>query len=218
MKGLLMKDVSLLKGQKQFFGVMAVIMFFFIFAYENYSFVISYITIMFSLFVITTMSYDDYEKGMCYLMCLPFSRREYVKEKYVFAVLSVLFGLTVVILATVIAMAVKKDTFLMDDILAAIAVSILIAAFSLGTTLPLHLKFGSEKSRLALMMVFGVIFLGGCVIVKLCEFAEIDVEALLDKILFQNMMAIMAGVIAVAVAVVVISYLISARIMMKREF
>lgn len=218
MKGLLIKDANLLKGQKQFFGVVAIIMFFFIFAYDNYAFVISYVTIMFSILVITTMSYDDYEKGMCYLMCLPVSRKIYVKEKYIFSLLSVFCGMTIAVLMVLISVAVKKDIFLREDILSAIVASILVASLAVGITLPIQLKFGAEKSRMALMMVFGVGFLGTYFIVKLCVFAGIDVDALLNDVFVQNMAITIVEVIVLSIVVQIVSYLISVRVMMKREF
>lgn len=218
MKGLLLKDVNFLKGQKQFFGALVIIMAMFIFINSNYAFVISYVTIMFSVLVITTMSYDDYENGMCYLLSLPVSRKLYVKEKYVFSVLSVLCGLFSVVAVIVIAVAVKESTFVTEEIISAAAASSLIAISAVSVTLPIQLKFGAEKSRMALMGVFGVGFLGVFVVMKLCKAAEIDVMPLLESIFRDNLAVTIGGGVIFEAVVLAVSYLISVGIMTKKEF
>ncbi len=218
MKGLLIKDINFLKGQKQFFGILAIMMIVFIFSYSNFAFVISYVTIMFSVLVITTMSYDDYENGMCYLLSLPVSRKQYVTEKYIFSILSILSGLVSVLVIVIVAAAVKRSTLMAEEIMPAVAASILIAALMVGVTLPIQLKFGAEKSRIALMGVFGAGFLGAYAVVKICETAGIDVMAFLDSIFIDNLMTTVGGAIVLGGVFLVVSYMISVKIMVKKEF
>ena len=87
-----MKDVNLLKGQKQFFGALFVMIILFTVIQSDPTFSITYTTLMFAILTMTTMSYDDFENGLCYLLTLPVSRREYVTEKYVFGLLSSFCG------------------------------------------------------------------------------------------------------------------------------
>ena len=84
MKGLLIKDFKILKGQKQFFASVLVVTFVFLMTNTSFSFVISYITVMTGMLTLTTISYDDHENGMGYLFTLPISRKGYVQEKYLF--------------------------------------------------------------------------------------------------------------------------------------
>ena len=58
MKGLLIKDFKLLKNQKQFFVVIGVISIMLLLTNENPSFTITYTTMMFSMFTMSTISYD----------------------------------------------------------------------------------------------------------------------------------------------------------------
>ena len=46
------------------------------------TFLMPYITMMVALFTISTISMDEQNNGYAYLFALPFSRKEYVKEKY----------------------------------------------------------------------------------------------------------------------------------------
>ena len=52
------------------------------------SFIVSYITIIFSFFTATTVSYDEYDNCYLFLMTLPVTRKGYVNEKYVFGFIS----------------------------------------------------------------------------------------------------------------------------------
>ena len=106
MKGLLIKDLKLMKNQKSFFMVMAVVGLIFLITWDAPYFAISYITMMFSMFAITSFSYDEFDNGAVYLFTLPFSRKTYVREKYLFGLLTCLIALTV---STVLAIGAKCD-------------------------------------------------------------------------------------------------------------
>ena len=81
MTGLLMKDLMMLKCQKQFFFVMGVVGLMFLVIYDNPTLVFGYLTIMFSFIPLTTLAYDDADNGSAYLFTLPVSRKGYLVEK-----------------------------------------------------------------------------------------------------------------------------------------
>ena len=87
MKGMLIKDLRLLKNQ----GKTLLLMLFVVAIFMNFitdvgpSFIVGYITIIFSLFTATTISYDEFDNCYLFLMTLPITRKKYVNEKYVFA-------------------------------------------------------------------------------------------------------------------------------------
>ena len=56
MKGLLIKDIKLMKNQKTFFVAMIFVGIMFLITQETPYFVIAYITTMFSMFTITTLT------------------------------------------------------------------------------------------------------------------------------------------------------------------
>ena len=87
MKGLLIKDFKLMKNQKNFFFIMIFIAAAMLFAEFESTFVVSYFTMIASMFVLSTISYDEYDNGYAFLFSMPFSRTSYVKEKYVFSIL-----------------------------------------------------------------------------------------------------------------------------------
>ena len=61
MKGLLIKDFKLMKNQKNFFFIMIFIAAAMLFAEFESTFVVSYFTMIASMFVLSTISYDEYD-------------------------------------------------------------------------------------------------------------------------------------------------------------
>ena len=75
MKAMLIKDWKLMKGQKQFIFILCIFLAVFGATSNNLGFLISYMTLMATIFSISTISYDEYNNGMVYLLALPISRR-----------------------------------------------------------------------------------------------------------------------------------------------
>ena len=83
MKGLLIKDLKLMKNNGKnlllvflIIGTMMGIM-----TKELYA-AVGYVTFIFTLFTVNTISYDENEHGYTYLFSLPVNKKIYVREKY----------------------------------------------------------------------------------------------------------------------------------------
>ena len=136
MKGLLIKDFKLLKNQKQFFLTVSMMGIIFLVVSNNPDFVISYITIMISIFTLSTISYDQYNNGMAYLFTLPITRKEYVGEKYVFGLISTAASLAgVSAIAYAVAFA-KSIEYTLEEWGATVISSFLIVIIMLAFTIP----------------------------------------------------------------------------------
>lgn len=218
MKAMLIKDVNLLKGQKQFFGALLVLIIIFTGIQSDPTFSITYTTLMFAILTMTTMSYDDFENGMCYLLTLPISRREYVTEKYIFGVLSSLCGCMGASFVTVAAGYIKGIEYPWEEWTATVVSCTLLLAFALAVTTPIQLKFGSEKSRMAILGVFGFGSLAAFVIVKFCQAAGIEMDEVMESALVENLTTTVWGICITAAIVLAGSWLISVRVLEKREF
>lgn len=215
MKGLLIKDLQLIKSQKQFLGAVAAISAIFIFYYGNIIFIAGYMAAMLSMVSVSTISYDQHENGMGFLMTLPPSRSDYVKEKYLLMLLVTGVSLAVSLLFTGIIVLMNKFTQGEDQVSGAIMASIVCAVLVQSLMIPLNLKYESEKSRVAVMVlmgaVYGIVFVG----VSLFKRFHIDPDALLQKADPVSLLIILAVILS---AMVVISFLISLRIIKKKEF
>ena len=69
MKGLFVKDIELMKQQKQFFILVVVMEVILNLAGSgSVSFATGYFTIVTAIFAITTISYDEFDNGLAFLM------------------------------------------------------------------------------------------------------------------------------------------------------
>lgn len=218
MKGLFIKDFGLMKGQKPFFAAVLLMTAMFMVVYESFSFVIPYITIMIGMLTLTTISYDDFENGLGYLFTLPVSRREYVGEKYLFSIVTTLPGLILVSAGSLVVSRIRGVDFTMEECVLSVISSFLMVTVMLAIFIPLQLKFGVDKSRVAMMMVFG----GGALALyagaKICDVLGINWMAAIDVAAKMEPAVVLTGIAVICAVVLVISYLFSLRFIEKREF
>ncbi len=218
MKGLLIKDFKLLKGQKQFFAAVLIVMTVFLMTSTSPSFVIIYITVMMGMLTLTTISYDEHENGMGYLFTLPVSRKGYVREKYLFGIMTTLPVLAVVSAIAFLVSGIRHIDFSVEEWGGAIMGSMLIVTMMLSLLIPIELKFGAERSRIAMTLVFGgafaVVFIG----VKAGEFLGIDWKIWLDRLNGLDLPVVWGAFAVICGGALAISYLFSLRFLMRREF
>ena len=144
MKGMLIKDFSLLKGQKQFFMIAIMFAFIFLFLTDMAGFGVSYLMVMFTIFTLSTIAYDEYDNGNAFLFTLPISRKRYVQEKYVFC-LVISAVVCLVDIALILVMNYVKDGTDMEMLLVTLAAACAVGIVMMAVMIPLQLKFGSEK-------------------------------------------------------------------------
>ncbi len=83
MKGLLVKDMRMLLGQKKFGALIVFMTVVLSFNSDSY-FVVYYLTFVCSFLAISSISYDENDNGYPFLFTLPIDRSGYVREKYLF--------------------------------------------------------------------------------------------------------------------------------------
>ena len=177
------------------------------------------------MLTLTTISYDEMNGGMLFLLSLPANRKTYVKEKYVFAILNLVVAATFAFVFGYVASIVKKTDVALGDFAASILIVVFAMGMALALAIPVDLKYGAEKGR---MLVIGVMA-GFLVIVvagykALAKALHIDVVEELTKLLSSIESKVLLAVTVVGVPLVALllvlfcSYLISNRIMKKKEF
>ena len=216
MRGLLVKEIELMKQQKQFFIlviVMGIILN--LTGSGSVSFATGYFTIITAIFAITTMSYDEFDNGFVFLMTLPITRKQYVAEKYLLGT-----GLTIVawavatVLALICKFAANRGESVSEIMIGGVA-TIPVALLMLAMFIPLGIYFGVEKGRYIAIVLWIIIIAVVYALVKTMGFSEETVSAWLNGLNW--------GIaFAVAALITVIGYLgsfwISARFMEKKEF
>lgn len=217
MRGLLEKDLRLTLARKQtllIFSVMALIMGISV----NGPFLVGYLTMLATIIAVGTLSYDEFDNGFAFLMTLPFDRKTYVREKYLFCLfMDIVFWCVGIILYGVGA-AIRHHSVDLIAELPMLASLIPALYLSAAILIPLQLKYGSEKSRIALFLLFGLIALvvSGS---KSFSGSAVNPFAVLSPHLERMPSAvILLSLVAVCALITYASYLWSTRIMEKKEF
>ena len=220
MKGLLVKDLKLVKNQGKILILLAIAMgAVFGIMDANPSFVVSYMTIFFTIFTISTISYDEYDNGFAFLLTLPATRQQYVHEKYLFSLIMMggawAGGMAVSILLGLI----WRPEGGFSELYGTSWIFIILGAVMVSVLVPLKLKFEGEKGRL----VIPVVCLGGVLIFFLAyKYIDILPDGFTEKVIdmAKDLGTVGIAVVSVVAAVVIfaVSWLGSLRIMKKREF
>ena len=211
MKGLLVKDLCILKLQKNVVLVLLAMCMVFMVFMKSPTYIVNLFPLYGFLVVLGTLTYDEFDRGYSFLFTLPVSRRGYVKEKYVFGLLFCGGIWILSVLISLIYVWITKEIPIDDALMVNYAVSIILVLVFMGISIPVQLKYGNEKGRLAVVAI-GV---GGF---QLAKFFDIDMTAVLRRIEKMGVGTISAIGCIVSVILMVISYKISVRIMEKKEF
>lgn len=218
MKGLLIKDLKLMKNQKMFMFLVAGICIAFIASGKEIGYVLSYASAMFSMAALSTITYDEQDNGLNFLFALPVSREKYVLEKYVFGMLMMAAIIIAGSITAVISAAAGSVSCTPQDYFIIVFGTVLASASLLSVTIPLQLKFGAEKSRIAILAALGCFLLLFYGVKCLMEAYGIDLSAAVEWAA-QAGTAVIALIISVFAAVLIgISFAASVIIMKRKQF
>ena len=158
MKGLLVKDFELVKVQKNFFIIIIIVALGILILGDNVTMPIGFLTFIMSLFTLSTISYDEFDNGNAFLFTLPITRQSYVLEKYGFGLI---LGVGAWFCITAVSMIVIliKQSMLPMDLLMMSCMFLPFTLFLQAFMIPFQIEFVSEKGRIAILGMFGLIFI-----------------------------------------------------------
>lgn len=211
MKGLFVKDIRMMMGQKKFFCLvflMAVILNF----SSNSAYVVYYLTFVCSFFAMNSISYDEADNGYPFLFTLPIDRSIYVREKYLFGIVlnvsSWLAGMCVGLVFEVVNNNIPSFT----ENIPAMALMLPVMLIFNSVVFPVLFKFGSEKGRIVMLCVFGIAFFIGYMLSRLANLRK------LVHIANGYPASVLAlSLVAVTVLILTVSCAVSVMIMKKKE-
>ncbi|HIR00001.1 MAG TPA: ABC-2 transporter permease [Candidatus Scybalocola faecavium] len=219
MKGLLIKDFKLMKNQKSFFIILLVICVAFINMDSGENFILGFFTFICSLFCVTTISYDEFDNGNAFLFTLPFTRSTYVWEKYCLGLLTGTFAwLIAFVMATAAWIMKSPGENFMTQWLPECVVILLIDWIVLALMIPFQLKFGAERSRFAMLIAFGAIFLLVLLGGQLLSLLKVDLTGIDRMMTGAGGIGILSACLAAGLICLALSFSISKRIVEKKEF
>ena len=221
MKGLVLKDFLIIAKQKKL-AIMYVFVAFFLSFSMDATFILSYFSLIGSLIVLTTLSYDAYDNGYPFLMTLPVDAKTYVYAKYVFSFLGLLFFWIAGVILQFASLIFRKESFEVLDTLSMDLVFFPAFLFIIGLMLPITIKFGSDKARIVLMVIFGIVFVVGLMGKKVLETIvrdyHVDLAAIVKKLDAMPQQVVALSLAGLGILTFLISMMISVGIMKKKEF
>ena len=213
MRGLLRKDLELARLNARMWGIMFLIGVIYLIrgkSADGGSFFAAYMMFVSIGLSAGTISYDTSDHGMQFLLVLPVTRREYVREKYLFCV-----GLTAAlgIVSMLISMLVYRTARM--ELLLSAGIIFFAAMLCLALMLPLRLKYG-DRGRILMAGLVVAVF----AIIALCNeiLQKLHINGSMFEIsLARNGLWIAAGMVIVCAVCLGISMKSSEHIMEKME-
>lgn len=223
MKALLMKDLRTLKNERRLWVSIIGVSVLFGVLFQNWYFMMGYIMFGLSMIARTMYQYDVADQGIVYLMTLPITRKEYVKEKYLLSLMSICIGGILSMILTKIGMLFTPDQADSNQEIFSAFLGILAVALVLQAIIfPVELKYDVSKSRIIiLLLVMGIIILFtafdmliGAILVA---FTTIFVDAF-GGIFIQHFLGTVLLSVVVVGMIYFSSYRKSVKIMGQKEF
>ena len=220
MKGLLIKDLQLILKQKKFFVVAIALAAMFAFTSKDVTFGATYIIILLAMLVLTTFSYDEFNGGMTFILSLPASRKTYVKEKYVFTLIDLVAAAVISFAICSLFTVIQGDKIDIPHLMENILATTVGMGVVLCITIPLELKYGVEKGRIAMFAAVAIIVLIGMGGYKLLtSVLNVDLSKIANDVATKlTDVGMYVAIIAVMLVLLLISYVASNAVMKKKEF
>ena len=210
MIGFIKKDLAMIKSNFKLLAVLIIV--YAIMGFMNkmdISFILPFMCVM---IMISSFSYDNYNKWDAYSISLPNGRKNSVKSKYITTILMTLIVTIITLILSFIISYVNTKTINYEQILVTMFGTVFGTLLVLAIMYPIIYKFGVEKARIGIfLIVFGIIIIGSL-------FANfIDLSNILKYLSFLEDYIILILII-IAILMVYISYKISEEIFSKKEF
>ncbi len=213
MKGLLIKDLCLLRNQKRIVPVFLILTVWFTVMFKD-GFAFPFLGMMSTILANSTLSYDELDRGEASLFSLPFSRGAYVTEKFVLTGLLLAAAMVLGLISTG-ARALFAHDVSPEDAWMSVAMTALVCAVFAGIMLPLRIRFTGDQGRIILYVVMGVGMLAVVGITRLLPNQAAAVSGFFTGL----PKAALAGLLAaVCLAFVLGGYLLALHWIKKKEY
>ncbi len=163
-----------------------------------------------SLFI-STFNTDEFFHWEAYVLTGPLSRRDLVKGKYVLMILLMGSAAVIAILGE-LAVCVITKLSVTENFAAGLSMMIYIFLM-MSVVIPLIYKFGSEKARTSMILIFVVPVVSVALIGKIA--GTENVNEFLEHISWP---AVAVGAVILCIMALILSYIISLKIIEKKEF
>ncbi len=208
MKGLLIKDLQVLKPNLMIYCIIIALYFILFMSGDDIGILYSMITVLSTVSPITSLSYDEKSKFDHLAVTMPLTRKEIVISKYVlFLTINVVSSFICFTLASF-----NKNVSFDENTFTLLAVFLISTIFQ-SILLPVIYKFGTEKGRIV-FFIFLII-----PIIAIILFSVLNTKISINTIAFfeehSNLIAI--GIILTFILTYILSIIISIKIYTKKD-
>lgn len=215
MKGLLIKDFRLLKVNRDFLMLAIIVgLCMIIFTTGRQLYPMMFISFISAIVGAGTITYDEMDNGNEFLFTMPFSRKDYVIEKYLFTF--ILYAVSFVVMS-IFAFIVGRirNTADMGDFAFIWIISLIFSLIFQAWTITVNLKFGGERGRIANIAIFFIVF---AAVVLIFNIFSPDIGPVFHVVSRSGLKVIAAAGFVAAALIYAASVAISMRIVAKKEF
>lgn len=219
MKGLWTKDIKLISSQQKSLLAIWLIAAGILITTDQISFAITYTSIITSMIGVSTITYDAFDNGNVFLFTLPFTRKEYAMEKYLFTLfLGAIAAIGGILLVIVVMMAKGIFSVNAEEIVTTVLINIPILLIFQSIFLPFQLKYEGEKGRIAVLVTIGAVIFIVIFLFRMFEMAGVELLDIMLNHMYLKNITLWVSTYIISIAVWLLSLKISERIILKKEF
>ncbi len=210
MLGFIKKDLLMIKSNFKLLGILLILYTVLgLLEKTDISFILPFMSVM---IMISTFSYDNYNKWDAYSISLPNGRKNSVKSKYIATILMIILISIITTILSFIVSYTNTKSINYEQILVSMFGSIFGTLLVLTFMYPIIYKLGVEKARISIfLIIFGLVIIGGFLI------QYVDLSFITKSLSFlENYLIIILAIITIIM--VYTSYKISEKIFNKKEF
>lgn len=212
MKGLILKDLYLLKQQAKFLifvlGIFVVSQFF----SGSVSYILSFSSVYIPTYLLTLFSFDRQSQWEGYASTLPVSGKTRVGSRYALILLVQLICFSILAVVGVFWNKEIPTEFVLFQTVTLFFVSSLF----LGLSVPLSYKLGPEKARMSIFLSYFILF---AIVMVLNKNSIRSIQSILESLqALKNPNLLSLPIIAFALLLFGLSYLISVKIVEGKEY
>lgn len=218
MKGLLVKDIRFLWGQKGSLVIFIALGFYFLLTGTDPSFGLVYTMMLAGLFSTSSITYDSHEKGMAFLLTLPIQKKTYVVSKYVFALIVIAVMGAITALLAIGCDMFDVRTIDMGALGGGFIMAITFGMVMVSFMIPIYVIFGAEKARVAMLVIIGIAVAGYFLITKLFGDSMAKAAEFLTKLEGLSDLQAALLVTGIMLVILIISMIITIVGLEKKEY
>ncbi len=214
MKGLLVKDFRIALSEKSelFYLLFAALFFFVIFGDISIGLIV---LSMFFFFVLLGDNYDETDNMSTFLLTLPITRKAYIKEKFLLCIIVFLISNMTLYTPLLILKFINGKSYFTSAYLGCLVIIILTTASFIDIPLKFKIKYKTGKYSVLISGIIGltIMFANSLLIRNIFKWIKIT-----DISFEYRSLCELLSLTVIALFVFYISYIISLRIIDKKEF